>query len=182
MAHSSSYSHVRYIVWPQIVGSRINPGMPSQYLMCPEVTISQQIHLWEGKSACHHHCESSNALPDHRGTFPGTHVCPAVGCPGRNSRRPGLGWPLRSISEKRNWLFPLGHTAVRGCWMLPWSPGSHCQEMFCCNPSWHVGSWSHQHGNEHGLIPSVIFSVWRYRLMWLCPLLDEPKRPLLSPS
>jgi len=22
---------------------------------------------------------------------------------------------------------------------------SHCQEMFCCNPSWHVGSWSHQH-------------------------------------
>jgi len=36
------------------------------------------------------------------------HVCPAVGCPGRNSRRPGLGWCRRSNSERRNWLFPLG--------------------------------------------------------------------------
>jgi len=33
-----------------------------------------------------------------------------------------------------NWLFPLGHTTVQGCWMLPRTPGSHRQEM-CCNPS-----------------------------------------------
>ena len=39
------------IVWQQIVGSRKNPGMPSQCLMCPEVAISQRIHLWEGKKA-----------------------------------------------------------------------------------------------------------------------------------
>ena len=50
MAHSSCDGHVEYVVWPLIVGSRKNPGMPSQYLMCPEVAISQRIHLWEGKS------------------------------------------------------------------------------------------------------------------------------------
>jgi len=45
MTHSSSGGYVGYIVWPQIVGSRKNPGMPSQYLMCPEVEISQRIYL-----------------------------------------------------------------------------------------------------------------------------------------
>jgi len=45
MAHSSSDGHVGFIVWPQIEGSRKNPGMPSQYLMCPEVALSQRIHL-----------------------------------------------------------------------------------------------------------------------------------------
>ena len=29
---------------------------------------------------------------------------------------------------------PLGYITVQGCWMLPRSPGSHHQEMFCCNP------------------------------------------------
>jgi len=38
------------------------------------------------------------------GTFQ-EHVCPAVGCPGRNSRRPGLGWCRHSIAEKRSCLF-----------------------------------------------------------------------------
>ena len=78
------------------------------------------------------------------GTFLG-HVCPAVGCPGQNSRRPGLGWCRRSMGETRSWLIPLGYTTDQGCWMFPSSPGSHRQEMFCCNPSWHVGCWSHQH-------------------------------------
>jgi len=62
------------------------------------------------------------------------HIRPAVGCPGRNSRKPGTGWCRRSIGERRNWLFALGHTAVQGCWMLPRSPSSHRQEMFCHNP------------------------------------------------
>jgi len=123
MAHSSSDGHVGYIVWPQKVGSRKNAGMPSQCLMCAEVAISQRIYLWEGKSASNQLCESSNASPDRcgqeawasvtlwgkvdvvtAGTFQ-EHVCPAVGCPGRNSRRPGLGWCRRSIGE-RSWVFP----------------------------------------------------------------------------
>ena len=136
MAHSSSDGHVGYIVWPQIVGSRKNPGMPSQCLTYPEVAISQRIHLWEGKSATNQPCESSNASPDRCGQEPwasvalwrkadvvtaGTfleHVCPAVGCPGRNSWRPGLGWCRRPIGE-RSWLFPLGYSLqqpkVVGC-------------------------------------------------------------------
>ena len=72
------------------------------------------------------------------------YVCPSVGCSGRNLRRPGLGWCWRSIGE-RSWVFSLGYATVQDCLMLPRSPGSHGQEMFCCNPSWHVGSWSHQH-------------------------------------
>jgi len=45
------------------------------------------------------------------------HVCPAVGCPGRHSRKPGPRWCRCSISERRNWLFLLGHRAVKvvGC-------------------------------------------------------------------
>jgi len=38
------------------------------------------------------------------GTFLG-HVYPAVGCPGRNSRRRDLGWCRRPNGERRNWLF-----------------------------------------------------------------------------
>ena len=119
--------------------------------------------VWESKSASNQPCESSNASPYRCGQEPwasvalwekadvvtaGTfqeHACRGVDCPRRNSRRPGLGWCQRSIGERRSWLFPLGYTTVQGCWMLPRSPGSHRQEMFCCNPSWHVGSWSHQH-------------------------------------
>jgi len=52
------------------------------------------------------------------------HVCPAVGCSGRNSRRPGLGWCRRSIGDRRSWLFPLGCCpevqafTVRGCFVV----------------------------------------------------------------
>ena len=49
----------------------------------------------------------------------------AVGCPGRNSRRLGLGWCRCSIGETRSWLFPLSYTTVQGCLMLPKSPSSH---------------------------------------------------------
>ena len=61
MAHSFSCGHVRHIVWPQVAGSRKNPGMPLQYLMCPVVAVSlskhvmarwnaetQSLHLMEG--------------------------------------------------------------------------------------------------------------------------------------
>jgi len=134
--------------------------MPSQYLVCAEVAISRRIHLREGKSASNRPCESSNASPDRCGlepwilvalggradvVTPGTflgHICPAVGCPGRGSRRPGLGWCRRSNGERINWLFPLSCTTVQGCWMLPRSPGSHRPGMFCCNPSLHLGNWS----------------------------------------
>ena len=44
MAHSTSEGHVGCIIWPRIASSRKNPGMPSQYFMCPEVAISQRIH------------------------------------------------------------------------------------------------------------------------------------------
>ena len=67
------------------------------------------------------------------GTFL-AHVYQAVVCPDRHSQEPGAGWCRRSIGERRNWLFPLGRTAARGCWMLPRSPGSD-RQMFCCNPS-----------------------------------------------
>ena len=53
----------------------------------------------------------------------------------RNLRKPSPGWCRRSIGERRNLVFPLGHTTVQVCWMLPRTPGFHRQEMFCCNPS-----------------------------------------------
>jgi len=139
--------------------------------MCPEVAISQRIHLWEDKSASHQPCESSTASSDRCGQEPWVsvalrgytdvvtavtfleHVCPAVSCPSRNSRRPGPAWCRRSIGERRNWLFPLSHRAVQGCWMLPRSPGSHRQGMLCCYPSWHVDSW----------ITNIETGVWERR-------------------
>jgi len=72
------------------------------------------------------------------------HACPAISCPGRNLRRPDPGWCRRSIGGRRNWLFPLGYVTVQGCWMLPRSPDSHRQEMFCCKHNGHVGSRNHQ--------------------------------------
>jgi len=163
MAHNSFDGHVGYIVWPRVVGSRKTPGMPSQCLVCPEVAISQRIHLWEGKSASNQACEISNASPDRCGQEPWVlvalwgkaavvtvgnfveHACPAVGRPGRNSRRPCQGLCRRSIGERRNWLFPLGYTTVRRCWMLLRRPGSHCQ-MFCCKPSWQLKSPTYRLG------------------------------------
>ena len=130
--------------------------MPSQYLVCPEVAISRRINPWEGKSVSNRPCESSNAESSNAsqdrcgqepwilvalweradivtaGTFQ-EHVCPAVGCPGRNSRSPGLGWCRRSNGERRNWLFPLGCTTVQNCRMLPRSSSSHRPGMLCCN-------------------------------------------------
>ena len=145
--------------------------MLSQYLVCPEVAISRRIRPWEGKSASNRPCESSNASPDRCGqetwilealwgradvvsaaTFLG-HVCPTVDCPGRNSRRPGLGWCRRSNDERRNWLLPLGCTTAQCCWMSPRSPGSHRPGMLCCNPSWHAGNLSRQ-STDWGVWPS----------------------------
>ena len=59
-----------------------------------------------------------------------------------------------------NLLFPLGHTAVHGCWLLPRSPGSHRQGMFCCSPSWHVSGWSHQRIGVWGRRSSGKTLVW----------------------
>ena len=160
--------------------------------MCLEVAISDWIHLWEGKSASNQPCENSNASQDRCRQEPGAsvalwgktdvvstgtileHFCPAVSCPGRNSRRPGLRWCRRSIGDRRICQFPLGYTKVQNCWMLLRSPGSHRQEMFCCNPSWHVGSWSRQHtdwGVGTSGWPMVwIASVEVFRRWWPCAL------------
>jgi len=130
MAHSSCDGHVGRIVWQRISGSHKNLDMPSRSLLCPEVTTSQRIHLYEGKSASSQPCESSNALSDRCGKEPRVsvalrgrsdvvtagafleNICPAVGCPGQNSRRPGPGWCRRSMGERRNWPLPLGQTTV----------------------------------------------------------------------
>ena len=149
--------------------------------MCPEVAISQKIHLWEGKSASKQPCESSNASPDRCGQEPwasvafwaradavtaGTfqeHVCLAVGSPGRNSRKPGLGCCQRSIGERRSWLFPLGYTTVPRLLDVAQESRPTPSGDVLLLPSWHVGKWSHQHtdwgvgmsGWPLGLIASV---------------------------
>jgi len=43
--HSSCDGHVGRFVYLQMAGSRIIPGMPFLCFLCPEVAISQQIHL-----------------------------------------------------------------------------------------------------------------------------------------
>ena len=90
---------------------------------------------WEGKSAPNQPCESSNASPDRCGQEPRVlvalwgradvvtpgnfqeHVCPGIGCLGRNSRRPGLGWCRRSIGERRNCFFhwAIEQSKIVGC-------------------------------------------------------------------
>jgi len=98
------------------------------------------------------------------------HVCQAVGCPGRHSRKLGPGWCRLSVRERRNWLLSADRAAVQGCWLLPRSPGSHGQEMLCCNPSWHVGSWSRQHtdwGVGRSGWPRVCRCQWSYILQRL---------------
>ena len=40
------------------------------------------------------------------------HVCQAVICHGRHSRRPGQGWCRRSIG-RRSWPLPLGYSAAQ---------------------------------------------------------------------
>ena len=166
--------------------------MPSQYSVCPEVAISRRIHLWEGKNASKRPCESSNSSSDRceqepwilvalqwradavtTGTFQ-EHICLAVGCPGRNSRRSGLGWCRRSNGERRNWLFPLGCTTVQDCSMLPMSPSSYRPGILCCNPSWHAGSWSRQHTDwgvgTSGWSLGWVASVEVCRRWWSCIL------------
>ena len=117
----------------------------------------------KARSASNQPRKSSNATPNHCEQVPwvsvalweradvvtaGTfleHVCLAAGCLGWHSPRPRPGWCRCSIGARRNWSLHLGHTTVQGCWMLPRNTGSHRQEMFCCNPSWHFRSWSCQH-------------------------------------
>ena len=74
-----------------------------------------------------------------RGNFPRTHLS--------GSR---LSWP--KLAKVRSGLVPTFHRweMKPAAWVIQQSkvlgccPGSHRQKMFCCNPSWHVGSWSHQ--------------------------------------
>ena len=57
------------------------------------------------------------------------HICQAVGCPCRHSRRADPGWCRRSIGGRRNWLFPSGRAAAQGYWLLPRSRRSHRQML-----------------------------------------------------
>ena len=119
MAHSSSDGHVGYILWPRIVSSRKNPGMPSQCLTCPEVAISQRIHLWESKSLSNQSCEGSNPSPDYCGQEPWASVAfqgkadvvTAVSFLGRvlRTRLSGsrLSWP--KLAKPRSGLVPEFH-------------------------------------------------------------------------
>ena len=121
-AYNSCDSCMGCIVYLQIAGSNKIPGMPCRCLLCLEVAIFQQIHLWGGKSVSNQSCESCNTST-HRcgqelwapvalwarvgvvttGTFL-EHVCPAVVCGGRHSQRPSQTWCRRSTSERRKWL------------------------------------------------------------------------------
>jgi len=133
MAHSSSSGRVGYIVWPRIVGSHKNAGIPFQYLVCSDArggnlsTDSPVRRQKRFQSALRKFQNFTGSLGAGTFSLGGVmregrccyrwhfgHVCPAVGCPARDSRRPGLGWCPRSISERRNWLFPLDHAAVQG--------------------------------------------------------------------
>ena len=139
--------------------------MPSQY---PEVAISRRIHLWERKSASNWPCETSNAWPDRCRQEPWIllalwgradvvtartflrPVCPAVGCPGQGSRRPGLGWCRRSNGERRNWLFPLGCTTGQGCWSCQW-----CHISTTELPNYAVTMKCFHWGGDIGCLPSL---------------------------
>ena len=68
-------------------------------------------------------------------------------CSSRDSRKEAAlseSVPL-GLGARRIWLFPLDHATLQDCWMLPRYACSHRQEVFCCNPTWYVGNWSHQH-------------------------------------
>jgi len=165
MACSYCDGHVGCIVWLQIADTRKILGMPSRCLSCSEVAISQRIHLCEGKSASDHRSALLKFQRLTRLLWAGTFCLRGVMREGRccdrrsfpRTRLSGsqLSWPKFAKArsglvptfhgERKNWLLHLGRTAVQGCCMLPRSPGSHRQEMFCCNRSWHVGSWSRQH-------------------------------------
>ena len=161
MAHRSCDSHVRYNAWQQKAGSHKNPGIPSKYLMCPRlqslngftcetakvlpinlakvqilnwIAVGRNLESWWRYEAglvlwqwelLYNMCLWQSAVM--------AKTCVAKARSGLVSRC--------SIGEWRNWLLPFGHTTVQGFWMLPKSLGSHHQ-MFCCNPSWHVVSWS----------------------------------------
>ena len=80
------------------------------------------------------------------------HVCQAVDCPGRHSRRPDASWCRRFTGERRNWNWlPFGSYSSPRLLVLARSPDSHRQGMFCCSPSWHVGSWSRQYTVQYRL-------------------------------
>jgi len=128
-----------------------------------KVAISQRIHLQEGKSASKHPHGSSNASPDPCGQEPwvslplwksagvvaaGTfleHVCSAVGCPRRNSRRPDLGWCRRAIGERKKLAVSFGSYSSPRLLNVAQESRLSPSGVFCWNPSWHVGSWIRQH-------------------------------------
>jgi len=81
--------------------------------------------------------------------------------------------------------------------MLPRNPGYHRQGMFCCNPSWHAGSWSRQHtkwdvgtsGWPLGWVTSVevcrrwwSYNLRRLRTTTLSLIVLETGRPTTIPS
>ena len=129
-------------------------------MVCPEVTISRRIYLWEGKSASTWPCESSNASPDCCGQEPWIlvvlwgradvvtagiflgHVCPAVD--GLAEAREGQVWVgadvLTAREETGCCLWVVQQSKVFGC-----CPGVQALTVRgCCNPSWRAGNWSRQ--------------------------------------
>ena len=153
MAHSSSDGHVGYIACPPIADCRKNLRMPSRYLV---------VRSWQPLNGFT--CEKAKALPISLAKVPtlltsgrcgqepwvsvalwgrayvltaGTfleNVWPEVGCPGRNSQRQDQGWCRCSIGERGNWLLPLGHTAVEGCWCCPGVQALMVKECFVVTP------------------------------------------------
>ena len=163
MAHSSSDVHVGYSACPRIVGSRKNPGMPSQYLkMSAKGNLSTDSHVWRQKrfqsalqkSQCFTGLLWAGTLSlggviredrcFDRGNFPRTHLS--------GSR---LFWP--KLAKARSGLVPTFHrwekklaVSFGSCnsprlFDFAQKPGSQRQEMLCRNPSWHAGNWSRQH-------------------------------------
>jgi len=142
----------------------------------PEVAISQRIHLCEGKSVSNQPCESSKTSPDPwgqellvlvalwgradvvtAGTLD-TSVRQSAVLPETREGQVWVGALVPSVREETG-CFLWTMQQSRGCLMLPRSLGSHRQEMFCCNPSWHVGSWSRQH-TDCGVVTSGWPLVW----------------------
>ena len=99
---------------------------------------------------------------DH-GNFPRTRLSGSrLSWPKLAKARSGLVSTFHRWEEKLGVSFVLskvvGCTIVQGCWMLPGSPG-YCRQMFCCNPNWHVGSWSRQR-TDWGVGTSWWSLVW----------------------
>ena len=139
--------------------------MPSQYLIGPEVVISQRIHLWEGKSASTQPCESSNASPGSlwTGTLSFSGVmreglcCDCGNFPKTHLSGSWLSWPR--LTKAKSVLVPTFHLWGK---KLAVSFGSYSstrwfdvaqeyrlsrQEMFYCNHSWQLKSPTYRLGS-----------------------------------